>query len=152
MKWLPQDMDMFFQAREYVDTAVMPLIGLTFKEQAKQSASVHDFISIVSRQVEQQFKGRVLLMPPLTYCSDWSKEERLELLLKWKGDLDEQFSYVLFLTSDAEWKTLEMEIGQSLLWISPIPLEHLEEKYKQPMMEEQVKMLLKIISQKWKNE
>ncbi|MBD3110402.1 YpiF family protein [Bacillus sp. AGMB 02131] len=150
MKWLPQDMDMFFQAREYVDTAVMPLIGLTFKEQAKQSASVHDFISIVSRQVEQQFKGRVLLMPPLTYCSDWSKEERLELLLKWKADLDKQFSHVLFLTSDAEWKTLEMEIGQSLLWISPIPLEHLEEKYKQPMMEEQVKMLLKVISQKWK--
>ena len=152
MKWLPQDMDMFFQAREYVDTAVMPLIGLTFKEQAKQSASVYDFISIVSRQVEQQFKGRVLLMPPLTYCSDWSKEERLELLLKWKADLDKQFSHVLFLTSDAEWKTLEIEIGQSLLWISHIPLEHLEEKYKQPMMEEQVKMLLKVISQKWKNE
>ncbi|MGN1385584.1 MAG: YpiF family protein [Bacillus sp. (in: firmicutes)] len=152
MKWIPQDMEMFLQAREYVDTAVMPLIGITFEEQAKQTASVHDFISIVSRQVEQQYKGRVLLLPPLSYYSDWPKQEKLDLLLKWKSDLDEQFAHVLFLTSDVEWKTLETELGQTILWTNHIPLEHLEEKYKQPMIEEQVKSLLTTISQKWKNE
>lgn len=152
MKWIPQDAEMFLGAREYVDTVIMPLVGITFQEHVKQSTSINDYITILSRQVEQQFKGRVLLLPPLTYCNDWVKQDRLDILLKWKDSLEEQFSHVFFLTSDVEWKTVEMELGQSLLWTTPIPLEHLEEKYKQPMMEEQVKPLLTIISQKWKNE
>ncbi len=152
MKWIPQDTEMFLGAREYVDTVIMPLIGITFQDHVKQSASINEFITIISRQVEQQFKGRVLLLPPLTYCNDWSKQDRLDVALKWKNSLEEQFAHVFFLTSDVEWKTIETELGQSLLWTTPIPLEHLEEKFKKPMMEEQVKPLLTIISQKWKNE
>ena len=71
MKWIPQDTEMFLGAREYVDTVIMPLIGITFQDYVKQSASINEFITIISRQVEQQFKGRVLLLPPLTYCNDW---------------------------------------------------------------------------------
>ena len=152
MKWIPQDTEMFLGAREYVDTVIMPLIGITFQDYVKQSASINEFITIISRQVEQQFKGRVLLLPPLTYCNDWFKQDRLDVALKWKNSLEEQFAHVFFLTSDVEWKTIEMELGQSLLWTTPIPLEHLEEKYKKPLMEEQVKPLLTVISQKWKNE
>lgn len=152
MKWIPQDAEMFLRAREYVDTVIMPLIGIAFQGHVKQSASINDYITILSRQVEQQFKGRVLLLPPLTYCNDWLKEDRLDILLKWKNSLEEQFAHVFFLTSDVDWKTIETELGKGLLWTTPIPLEHLEEKYKQSMMEEQVKSLLMEISQKWKNE
>jgi len=153
MKWVPKDLEMFLGAREYVDTVIMPLIGISFKDGMKQSASIHDFITILSRQVEQQFKGRVLLLPPLTYSGDWSREDRKSIFLKWKKSLEEElFAHVFFLTSDVEWKTMEEELGQSLIWTSPIPLEHLDEKYKQPMMEDQVKSVLTVISQKWKNE
>jgi len=152
MRWIPKDAEMFLGAREYVDTVIMPLIGITFQNHVKQSASINDFITIISRQVEQQFKGRLLLLPPLTYCNEWSKQERLNMLIKWKNSLEEQFVHVFFLTADVEWKTIETELGQSLLWTPPIPLEHLEEKHKKPIMEEQVKHLLTTIGQKWKNE
>ena len=152
VKWIPQDAEIFLGAREYVDTVIMPLIGITFQGHVKQSASIHDFITIISRQVEQQLKGRLLLLPPMTYCNDWSRQECLEMLLNWKKSLEEEFAHVFFLTSDVEWKTIEAELGQSLLWTTPIPLEYLDEKNKKPMMEEQVKPLLTKISQKWENE
>lgn len=153
MKWVSKDIEMFVGAKEYVDTAIMPLCGITFKNGIKQSASMNEYVSILSSEIEKQFKGRVLLLPSFTYCQDWDKDYKKDQLIKWKQALEEEkFANIFFLTSDADWKVIEDELENSLLYSPSIPLENLEEKYKQPMMEEQVKNILNIIIHKWNKE
>lgn len=151
MKWITKDMEMYIGAKEYVDTVIMPLVGISFQKGIKQSASANEFISILSQEAELQFKGRVLLLPTLTYASEWGMEQKKQHLLQWKQTLEEEgFPFIFFLTSDAEWKTIENELENHLLYIPSIPLESLDEKYKKPMMEEQVSELLTDISRKWR--
>jgi len=150
MKWNGKDIELYIGAKEYVDTVIIPLIGISFKEMIRQSASTNEFTTILSQQIEQQFKGRVMLLPPLTYSNEWIMEEKIQLLLQWKETLMvENFKHIFFLTSDIDWKSIEGQLGDELLWTNSIPLEHLDEKYKQPMMDEQVKKILKVIINQW---
>lgn len=151
MKWVSKDMEMYIGAKEYVDTVIMPLTGIAFQKGIKQSASINDFISIISQEIEKQFKGRVLLLPPFTYSCDWEMETKKKQIMQWKQALEKEgFPFVFFLTSDADWKSIEDELENSLLYLPSLPLESLEEKYKKPMMEEQVSDVLGIISRKWR--
>ena len=38
MKWIPQDIETYLNAKEYVDTAVIPLFSISFGDDMKQSA------------------------------------------------------------------------------------------------------------------
>ncbi|MGN1402444.1 MAG: YpiF family protein [Bacillus sp. (in: firmicutes)] len=151
MKWNTKDIELYVQSKEYIDTALIPLTGFTFQGGIKQSASANEFIHILANEIEKQFKGRVLLLPTLSYCDDWTREEKASLVNQWSKALeDERFKHVFFLTSDAEWKAMEEVFEDSLLWTAALPLEHLEEKYKKPMVEEQVNEVLHKIIQKWR--
>ncbi|WP_042346400.1 DUF2487 family protein [Bacillus massiliigorillae] len=151
MKWISKDVEMYIGAKEYVDTAIVPLLGITFQNGIKQSASINEFISIISQEIEKQFKGRVLLLPPVTYLNDGEMDMKKQQIYQWKQALEQEgFPFIFFLTSDADWKTIESEIGNSLLYLPSLPLESLDEKYKIPMMEEQVSDVLGIISRKWR--
>ncbi|WP_019242014.1 MULTISPECIES: YpiF family protein [Bacillus] len=150
MKWIAKDIEMFDGAREYVDTALVPLVGISFSEGIKQSASTSEYITILSNEIEKQFKGRVMLLPSIMYNLNWEKQEKTELLIKWKRILqEEKFSHIFFLTADGQMNVND-ELNESILWSTSIPLEHLEEKYKKPMMEEQVKNMLNTIIEKWR--
>ena len=52
MKWIAKDIEMFDGAREYVDTALVPLVGISFSEGIKQSASTSEYITILSNEIE----------------------------------------------------------------------------------------------------
>ncbi|PLS16339.1 DUF2487 domain-containing protein [Bacillus sp. M6-12] len=150
MKWTPNDMDMYLQAKEYVDTALIPLVPVSFAENMKQSASMKDFTDILTVEIERQFKGRIMLLPQLAYLSALDEEKRLELAAGWARELKEQgFAHVFYITSDSEWKENEQELEGSLIWIPSIPLEHLEEKHKKPMIDDQVRQVLAIFTRKW---
>ena len=47
MKWNVKDVEMYVQAKEYVDTVVVPLIPITFNDQMKQLTSSSEFIIYV---------------------------------------------------------------------------------------------------------
>lgn len=152
MKWLSKDVDMYLGAKEYVDTVIMPVTGVAFDLGVKQSASANEFITLVAHEIEKQFKGRLLLLPPFTYYAKWDMEQKKNLMLQWKEMLlKENFSFVFFLTADADWKAIEQDLENSLLYLPSLPLEHLEEKYKISMMEEQVSNILTTISQRWRD-
>ncbi|MDV2887798.1 DUF2487 family protein, partial [Alkalihalophilus pseudofirmus] len=44
MKWIPQDVETYSNAKEYVDTAVVPLYSVTIGGGIKQSAAAAEFI------------------------------------------------------------------------------------------------------------
>ena len=59
MKWTAKDLDMYVQAKEYVDTLLIPLVPLSFGERIKKSGSMNEFITILSMEIEKQMKGRI---------------------------------------------------------------------------------------------
>ncbi len=151
MKWEAADIQTFIEAREYVDTALVPLYGVSFAGGMSKSASGVEFISIISQQIEKQFKGRLLLMPGITYCHDWTDEDKVKCISQWRSTLKkEKFPHIFFLTVDEEWKLYAEQMDSSLIWTPLIPLENVEEKYKKTIMDEEISNILNIIIRNWK--
>ncbi|EIJ78670.1 hypothetical protein PB1_13969 [Bacillus methanolicus PB1] len=151
MKWIPQDIDQYLQAKEYVDTAVLPLLPVSFDADIKQTASMTEFITLLSIQLERQFKGRLLLLPGFSYLKSVEEDKLVENLRVWETEiLQKGFKYFFYVTSDSQWKTSEKALNGSLIWIPSLPLENMDEQYKKSILEDQVKQLLNVFIQKWR--
>jgi hypothetical protein len=150
MKWNAKDVNIYDKEKAYIDTAIIPLFPLSFDESMKQSASQAEFITLLTQQLEKQFKGRIFLFPPFTYLS--GEVDVINRLHTWTSILEKtEFKYVFYLSSDVFWKTVESELSDQLIWLPSIPLEHMEEKHVFSLIEGQVNQFLNIIVQKWQN-
>lgn len=150
MKWTPKDIDTLEEAREYIDTVIVPLVPVSFETGRKQSASMYDFINLLSAAIEYQFKGRIMLMPPLTYLSGDDIDKKLDVAGTWKKEAG-SFKHIFFITSDNEWKAYEQEFGGSLIWMPSIPLEHLDENQVRTMISDQARQVFELFTRKWKD-
>ncbi|MGE7601441.1 YpiF family protein [Peribacillus sp. NPDC097675] len=150
MKWSAKELDMYVHAKEFVDTALIPLVPLSFGEQMKQSGSNIEFITILSMEIEKQMKGRMLLIPTFHYLSD--EEDKLSMIKRWTKKLEtNNFKHVFYLTTDIEWKKYEKELDQHLIWIPAIPLENLEIAQARDMITQQVSQIIDIFTYYWKS-
>jgi hypothetical protein len=151
MKWLAKDIETYLGAKEYVDTAVIPLYSISFGTEMTQSASSAEFITLLTNYLERQFTGRVLLFPPFTYLKNESLDDELTELKKWEENIKKsEFKHIFYLTSESEWKMQEDKLSGSLIWLPSLPLEHLQDSQKISMIESQVKQILSIFTRKWK--
>jgi Protein of unknown function (DUF2487). len=76
MFWTSKDIDEFLKQKEFIDTALVPLVILEGKDLGiKQSASGAEFLMSLTNFIEQQFKGRIVLTSPITYTASMSKED-----------------------------------------------------------------------------
>jgi hypothetical protein len=149
MNWNVKDIEIFETEKEYIDTAVIPMIPIDFIKEIKSSAAQTEFISLLTFHLERQFKGRMIITPPFTYMMG-RNEGSVEEVQEWEARMKESgVKHVFFLTSDSDWKKSEQAFNDQLIWIPSIPLEHLDEQYKHSIMEDQVKQLLNVIVQKW---
>ena len=82
MKWVSKDIETYLSAKEYVDTAVIPLFTVSFGNEMKQSASSAEFITLLTNYLERQFTGRLMLFPPFTYLKTDDLEEVFNKLKK----------------------------------------------------------------------
>ena len=152
MKWISQDIDRFLQSKEYVDTAVLPLLPVSLGSDMKQSASMSEFISLLNVQLERQFRGRVMMLPGYSYLKSASVDKLSEDIKFWENELFANgFKHVFHVTSDSSWKAMEEQLDGGLIWLPSIPLEHMEERNRNSILEDQVKQLLNLFMQKWQN-
>ncbi len=150
MKWSPQDVDVYLKSKEYVDTAVIPLFPVAFEGEMKQAAAMTEFISILTGQLERQFRGRLMLLPGFSYMKTKDDEKLIEDLKFWEKQLLENgFSHVFYLTSDPVWNSLQNRLSGSVIWLPSIPMEMMEEKAKISIIESQVKQMITLFTQKW---
>ncbi|GIN21060.1 YpiF family protein [Siminovitchia fordii] len=150
MLWKAKDIDVYLEEKEYIDTAVIPLIPISLGRNMKQTVEKGEFVQLLSLHLERQFKGRMLFLPAYTYLSDEDEFKKTSNLLEWEKTIKKSgFKYVFFLTSDPVWRNLEQFASESLLFIPSIPLHDMDEQYKQSIMEDQVKQLMKGIVNGW---
>ncbi|MFN2745605.1 MULTISPECIES: YpiF family protein [Bacillus] len=146
MKWNAHDADVYLNAKEYIDTAVIPLISVQLGDQFKSAVSKGEFTSILAEELERQLKGRVYLFPPYTYLH--ADEKSAEDLADLEEMAARHFRHIVFLTTDERWKQV-LGNEQKLLWIPAIPLEHMKDSLKQKLLEDQIEQILNILLQNW---
>lgn len=151
MRWVAADVEMYQKAAEYVDTAIVPLMPVSFGEDMKQNASMSEFIGIITTQLEKQFKGRIFLLPDFVYIK--GHEASINALKDWESTLlDKQFKHVFYVSSDSSWRQHEKDLSGNLLWLPSLSLEHMQEQQKVSIVGDQVKQLLSLFTEKWQEE
>ncbi|MGA3598551.1 YpiF family protein [Lysinibacillus agricola] len=140
------DMTSFMAQKEFIDTAIVPLVSVDLtSEKMKQSGSEADFLLSLTSFVEQQFKGRLLLMPPFSYSVILKDEEmpkQLEAQLHNAG-----FKHVFFITCDHSWTNIGDEVN--VIWLPAIPLESMDKSVKNSILEDQLRQVIPMLSTKW---
>lgn len=150
MKWNTNDMDTYLQARDYIDTAVISLVPITWGNEVKGTVSMGEYITVISHELEKQFHGRVVLFPPFTYLLSETNDQRINQLKKWEDKLiKEGFKHVIYLTSDGQWREVEQDLDGLHIWLPSIPLEHLDNENRQKVIQDQMKQLIPIVTKKW---
>lgn len=153
MKWTCQDVDMYNQAKEYIDTALLPLIPIAFGEEMEQSASMAEYSSLLASQLERQFTGRIVLLPAFTYMESENTDEASSRLKSWEESLlGEGFKHIFLLTCDENWRLRDNGLLGSLIWMPLLPLGGMEEQQKVMLINGQIKQLMKLFTAKWNHE
>lgn len=145
MKFQAEDADLFLQSKDYIDTAIIPLVGINASH-IKQTVSLGEFTMLVAEDLERQLKGRVFLFPPHTYLEVNNRKQ--EDILAVKQSLQEHFQHVVFITSDNKWKE-QLEVSESAFILQSVPLEHLKVNLKQKVIQDSVEQILNFLLQKW---
>lgn len=147
MNWVSNDMEMYIKEKEFIDTAVICLRAIDFGENIRKSAEQNETLTLFEQLLEKQFKGRMMFLPSFTYVG--SPEDSVESLVKWEQILKGNgFKYVFYLTADQRLEQMEQMKDKPLFYIPALPLQHVEDKYKRGLIEDQLtKMMPKIVSE-----
>ncbi|MGM7721933.1 YpiF family protein [Metabacillus sp. Hm71] len=150
MKWVLSDVDVYNQSKEYVDTAIIPLIPVALESEFKGTVSKGEFITYVCNELERQLKGRVFLFPSFSYLKNSTNV--IENVLEWKTEIKQEFKHVFFLTSDEVLKNASSEpLKENLIWLPAVPFEHMDEKLMRKLLQDQIEQILNILLQSWNN-
>lgn len=141
-----KDIEQFHSQKQFIDTAIVPLLGLEFADdRSKQSSSAAEFLMSLTAFIEQQFKGRLLVTPPFSYTPslrDGIRPETIQNELQSAG-----FKHIFFITCDHHWTTLEGDMH--VIWLPPIPLESMDTAVKQRILEDQLKQVIPTFTTAW---
>lgn len=146
MHFIGKDIDQYLSQREYVDTAVVPLLELNLNpSDLKSSAGASEYLQLLTALLEKQFKGRILLFPPLSYTSGADRERVAEEI---SAEMKKaEFKHVFYLTTDAAWRSVEKL--ENVLWLPAIPTMDMDRNFKQSVMEDQLRQVLPLFLKEW---
>ena len=118
-----KDMEQFQSQKQFIDTAIVPLLSLEFSdERSKQSSSAAEFLMSLTAFIEHQFKGRLLVTPPFSYIE--SSKEIISLQAIYEELQAAGFKHIFFMTCDHYWTTVNASFN--ILWLSAILLESMD--------------------------
>ncbi|MES5895008.1 MULTISPECIES: YpiF family protein [Bacillus cereus group] len=152
MKWIVKDVEQFEQAREYVDTGIIPLLSISAAKEMKMVVEQGEFIEALSMELEREYKGRVLLLPAFTYLVESQKNEK-DRLQEWTDHLQSQgFKHIAYVTSDFSWKEDMQELQGDLFWFPSLSLEQFSDQAKREVIRAHIKNIMVMLEERWVKE
>ncbi|KAF0994762.1 YpiF family protein [Geobacillus sp. TFV-3] len=151
MKWTGEDVALYERERDYIDTALLPLLPVALGQGAKRLASGGELVGLIAAEVERQLKGRLFLMPSFVYFADEPRAQLAERLADWTNRLRrEGMKHLFYVTCDRAWQEGE---EADRVWVVPVvPLESMGESYKHELVREQAAELLRFLIGRWAQE
>src|SRR5690625_4651473 len=110
MQWYKEDIEKYINAKEYVDTIIIPLQPFHISEDKEilKDAFLRQALTIYSTEIEKELSGRVLLTPEYHYLKSANRDDEIVRINNWVKDMKTQpFESVFFLTFDIGWKKVE---------------------------------------------
>lgn len=142
-----KDIEQFQVQKQFIDTVIVPILNVSFADATmRQSGSEAEFLMSLTAFIEQQFKGRLMLLPPFSYFEE--AKETMDLQAIYQQLLDSGFKHVFFLTSDQRFAN-EKEFP--VVWLPAIPLESMDKTVKQRILEDQLQQVVPIFTRAWTN-
>ncbi|WP_339198610.1 YpiF family protein [Solibacillus sp. FSL R5-0449] len=146
MNFIVKDVEQFQAQKQFIDTAIVPLVQLDFSDQGmKQSSSASEYLMTLTNFIEQQFKGRLLLLPPFSYTMG-TKSDKMPAAME-KELKEAGFKAVVFITCDHSWTELKEYLN--IIWLPAIPLESMDQGVKQRILEDQLKQVIPTFTKIW---
>ncbi|HLS60885.1 MAG TPA: DUF2487 family protein [Virgibacillus sp.] len=120
MKWMNTDLERYIEAKEYVDTLLIPLVPFQMKRDADlvKNSLQSEVFSLFTNELEKELTGRVMLLPTFNYVKSSDLSHELDQIGTWLEEANEQpFKHVFFVTFDAAWRKVEQSLDGTLLWL-----------------------------------
>ncbi|GAA0444318.1 YpiF family protein [Lentibacillus halophilus] len=152
MEWMKNDLQQFVQAKEYVDTAIVPLLPfqLSYDASLEKDAFQSEAQAVFLRELERELTGRIMMIPGYRYLKSADKESELNRLRTWIRDIQAQpFFHVFFITSDSGWKKHEQALPGTLIWLPLTAGNDSDPENMQPIIKEQVGEVSDLIKSYW---
>ena len=151
MKWNRHGIETFVSEKEFIDTALIPLIPLDLQQDPSKAALQGEYITILAEEVEKQLTGRVMLLPPYPYKKNAGSVDALV------AELNEWNTYyhdvgminTIYLTCDEDLAELNVVSKARVIWMPMVPLNHLEARQAKGMIREQASQVLPKIMKIW---
>ncbi|MBM7598368.1 hypothetical protein JOC34_000725 [Virgibacillus halotolerans] len=152
MKWKKSDLNQYKQAKEYIDTILIPLVPfhLSNDNTMEKSAFQSEVLSVFTNEIENELSGRIMLTPNYSYLKSADQEMEVERLNTWVYDLQKQpFNHVFFVTFDAAWKKNEQAMQGTLVWLPGLHSGDLHNKEMHALIRDQVEQIGELIRSYW---
>ncbi|WP_040981380.1 DUF2487 family protein [Oceanobacillus jeddahense] len=152
MKWTSVDLQKYEQAKEYVDTVIVPLAPFqvgALEASAKQ-ADQYDVLTLFARELEKELMGRIMLTPTYTYITTAEKSEEVERINKWTRHFKEQpFKQVLYISFDPSWRKIANDLEGEFIWLPSIPLKDADPAAVKGMIRDQTMQTAELVKSFW---
>lgn len=152
MRWTMDDLEKYVQAKEYIDTLIIPLqpFHMTDEKSLANDAFASNILAISTEQMEDELSGRVVLTPPYTYMKTANMQAEVERLNEWVEQVKSQpFSHVFFVSFDMQWKKVERELEGNLIWLPVGKKMNVQSKEAKAFVQNQVEHISEFIRSFW---
>jgi len=152
MKWKKADIEKYIQAKEYIDTALLPLLpfSLANDEDAKKNSFQSELLTIIVNEMEKEITGRILLLPNYYYVKGSDRTIETERLNTWTAEAGKQgLENIFYITFDSTWKKSEKQLEGNLIWLPAIQSEDNLSKEMEPVIRDQKEQMIELIRSYW---
>lgn len=152
MKWLKHDLEKYVEAKEYIDTAVIPVqaFHISREDQLTKDSFDCEVLSIYANEIEKELSGRVLLTPTYTYFKGTDLEREAKRINEWSDELKQQpFQHIFILTLDLQWKKHEALLDGNLLWLPGLKPTNLQSQEAVQVIRGQIEQISELIRSYW---
>jgi hypothetical protein len=148
MIWIEKDLKQVIENKEFIDTVLVPLTPISFNEQDVKLANQVEDLGILLNELERQYRGRVIVTPPFSYLINESN--KVERLNEWGNMFRENgMKNVFFVTCDFEWKGLETDFTDNIMWIPSLDLASFDMTTQKSIVSKHIEHLITVFSKKW---
>lgn len=153
MRWSGQSIKAYVEAREYIDTALIPLVPFDLLEESEDVVAKGEYVQLLADGIEKQFTGRMMLLPPYTYLQNEPVSESGLKLNDWEAHLKQAgFQHIIYLTCDASWREKNTGDGVEIVWVPSISLTSMEPKQMKNVVQQQINQTVPLITKKWSHQ
>lgn len=151
MKWNANDLEKYNEAKEYIDTAIVPLQKFQIENEATvvEEAFQREVLTLFSFEIEKELSGRVLLTPEFNYIPSHFERE-VERLNDWIDQLKKQpFETIILMTFDSGWNRYNKQLNGELLWLPSVQTGDISSPEMKTVLSNQIRQISEHVRSFW---